>query len=121
MHKPTKSLFLITVSSLAIIMNGWAFAGPAAKHLSDYVNLTPTSTSSPSILRTHYFAKQKVNDRAHDPLYKNNQWKLVMRRVIYLAQVDKAMSEMYRYFLGYSTDVDIVEENGDFYIARRKL
>lgn len=118
MYKPTKNLIFITISSFAMLMNGCLFAA-GTKHLSDYVNLTPTSTSSPAILRTHYFAKQKVNDRAHDPLYKNNQWKLVQRRGIFLAQVDKAMSEMYRTFLGYSTDVDIVEENGDIFIARR--
>ena len=116
-----KWLLLSVISLVAIIMHGGAFAGSVSKHFSDYVDITPTRHSSPAIFRTHYFAKQKVNDRAHDPLYKNNQWKLVMRRGIYLAQVDKAMSEMYRYFLGYSTDVDIVEENGDFYIARRKF
>lgn len=119
MHKSIKNLFLITITTITVLMNGCVFAAEIMKHFSDYTDITPAKNSDPGILRTHYFAKQKVNDRAHDPLYKNNQWKLVQRRGMFLAQVDKAMSEMYRYFLGYSTDVDIVEEKGDLFIARR--
>lgn len=119
MIKSTKRLILAAIFSFTLLLQTGAFAAMATKNFSDYVNITPTSTSQPAMLRTHYFAKQKVNDRAPDPLYKNNQWKLVQRRGLFLAQKDKAMSEMYRYFLGYSTDVDIVEEKGDIFIARR--
>lgn len=114
-----KKILLLIISAVLAITP--AFAALADKYFSDYVDITPTRNSRPETLRVHYFAKQRENDRPHDPLYKNNQWKIVMRWGIYLAQKDKAMSEMYRYFLGYSTDVDIVEDHGDFYIARRKF
>lgn len=119
------TIFFKTALTLVITFAGAfipeAFAQPQFKHFADYRNLKPTRTSNPSIFRTHYFAKQVINDRTANPLYKNNQWKLVMRRGIYLAQVDKAMSEMYQYFLGYSTDEDLVEEKGDYFVARRKF
>lgn len=116
-HRPLKLIATLAIATFTAN----TFAQPVFKHFSDYRDITPTKESSPAIFRTHYLAKQKVKDRAPDPLYKNNQWKLVMRRGIYLAQVDKAMSEIYQTLLGYSTDVDIVEENGDYYIARRKF
>lgn len=91
------------------------------KHFSDYKNIEPTKHSDPAGLRAHYWAKEKIIDRPEDPTYKKNTWKLVMRRGIYLSEVDKAMSEIYQLFLGYSTDVDMVEENGDYFIARREF
>lgn len=94
---------------------------PAFKHFSDYIDIKPTKRSQPSQLRAHFFAKQKFNDRVNDPTYKNNSWKLVMRRGLFLSEVEKAMSEIYAHFLGYSTDIDLVEENGDYYAARRKF
>lgn len=94
---------------------------PVFKHFSDYTGITPTKKSDPSVCRTHFNAVEKINDRTEDPAYKTNQWKLVMRRGVYRAQVDAAMSELYRYFLGYSTDVDYVEEKGDYFIARREF
>lgn len=114
-----KSIKLVLIS--LAVTNSVAFAITPFKHFSDYVDIQSTSMSNPSIFRAHYFAKQKINDRNPDPLYKNNQWKLVQRRGIYLAQVDKTMSEMYKYFLGYSTDVDLVEEKGDYFVARRQF
>lgn len=113
------SNFISICALLFILMSGTLHAQTTFKHLSDYRNIVPTKHSDPSIMRVHYWAKLKINDRSHDALYKNNTWKLVMRRGLYLAQVDKAMSEMYQYFLGYSTDVDLVSEGSDYYIARR--
>src|SRR5690348_4515274 len=68
---------------------------PSFKHFSDYTNIKPTEGSNPAWFRAHYWAKQKIVDRKPDPDYKNNKWKLVMRRGLFLAEVDKAMSEMY--------------------------
>jgi hypothetical protein len=93
----------------------------AFKHFSDYIDLKPTKKSNPDVCRAHFKGHQKINDRKEDPIYKFNDWKLVMRRGLYKAQVEAAMSEMYRYFLGYSTDVDQVFEQGDYYIARREF
>lgn len=91
------------------------------KHFSDYVDIKPTKKSDPTVCRAHFNAREKVYDRIEDPVFKSNKWKLVMRRGLYRAQVEMAMSELYRYFLGYSTDLDYVEEQGDFYISRREF
>ena len=57
------------------------------KHFSDYTNIQPTKKSDPSICRVHFNAKQKINDRKDDPVYKINAWKLVMRRGMFKAEV----------------------------------
>ena len=36
-------------------------------------------------------------------------------------QNEKAMAELYNYFLGYSTDNEILENNKDYYAASREI
>lgn len=89
--------------------------------MNDFINLIPTKSSNPQDFHTHFKAQEKINDRQSDSAYKDNQWHLIMRRGLYRAQVDKAISEIDHYLMGYSTDVDIVQDNHDYYLARRKL
>ena len=91
------------------------------KHFSDYLDLRPTKDSNPGICRVHYHTQQKINDRKEDPTYESNGWMLIMRRGLFKAEVDTAMSQLFRYFMPYSTDVDYVEEQGDYFIGRRKF
>src|SRR5260221_1005060 len=89
------------------------------KSLGDFINLIPTR--QPQALLPHFKAQENANDRQPDSAYKDNQWHLIMRRGLYRAQVDKAISEIDRYFMGYGTDTDIVQDNNDYYLARRDL
>lgn len=91
------------------------------KNFHDYTDIVPTKKSDPKICRIHYHAKEKIIDRPEDPVYKKNQWKLIMRRTVFLAQVDVTLSKLYKYFLGYSTDLDYVFEKGDYFLARREF
>jgi hypothetical protein len=119
-HKP----LLIALSTLVILHSAPAsFANqqPSFKHFSDYTGMSQTASSNPATLQTHYVAMLRVNDRAANPAFEDNTWMLAMRRGLYLSEVEKAMSEIYMYFLDYSTDVDLVEDQGDYYVAGRKF
>lgn len=89
------------------------------KHWDDFINIQPTKNARPNDFRVHFKGQEKINDRQSNSTYEDNKWHLVLRHGLYKAQVDKAMSEIYLYFMGYSTDVDIVENKPDYYIARR--
>ncbi len=99
----------------------YADIGCSYKSFNDYINLIPTKSSQPQMFRAHFKAQENINDRQPDSAYKDNQWHLIMRHGLYRAQVDKAISEIDRYFMGYGTDVDIVQDNNDYYLARRDL
>lgn len=89
------------------------------KSLDNFIIIGYTHNRPPGFFHTHYKAQEKINDRPPDSTYENNQWHLIQRDGLYLAQVDKAVSEIYRYYVGYSTDSDIVQDGQDYYLARR--
>ena len=76
---------------------------------------------SSTALRCHYSAKEKINDRGSDVLYEDNKWHLLLRHSLYQAQVEKAMSEIYLYFMGYATDIDIVKKDDEYFVASRSF
>lgn len=119
-HKPLL-IALLTLVILHSVPASFANQQPLFKHFSDYTGMSQTASSHPATFQTHYVAKLRVNDRSADPAFEDNTWILAMRRGLYLSEVEKAMSEIYLHFLGYSTDVDLVEEQGDYYVAGRKF
>ncbi len=65
-------------------------------------------------------AKEKTKSRQANPFYSDN-WYLLLRKGLYGAQIEKAMSELDALFLGYSTDIDLLKEGEDYYAASHEI
>lgn len=89
------------------------------RRFTDYTNLVQLPDSDPLHARVRYTATLK-QDTSQDPNY-TNRWYILMRYGEYGAQVEKAMSDIYRHFLGYSTEIEIVKHEGDFYAASHEI
>src|SRR4029079_8040719 len=55
-----------------------------------------------------------------NPLFEDSYF-ILYRRSEYAAQVELACSEIFITLMGYGPSMKIVEENGEFYIASRKI
>jgi|GEM_PF-4355105 len=77
------------------------------------------SSKSSQALRP-YLVKEKVKSREDNPMY-TDHWYLLLRRGLFGAQVEKAMAEIDLYFLGYSTDIEIIKEGENYYVASREI
>jgi hypothetical protein len=89
------------------------------KNLADY-NIQRLPSSRPEDARIQYLAQEKIKSRVDDPMY-SDQWYILMREGKMGAQIEKAVSILYKYFFGYSTDINIIREEKDYYVASRGI
>lgn len=66
-------------------------------------------------------AIERKATREFNPNFLGNQYHIALRHGEYHAQKEKAMSKIFKTFLGQSTDVDIVQDGDKFYIASRTI
>lgn len=66
-------------------------------------------------------AKEKKVSRAYNADYEENSYHIAFRKSEFEAQVDRALSKIYRHFLGYGPEVDIIKKGQDFYVASRTI
>lgn len=65
-------------------------------------------------------AKEKRATRSVDPAY-SDTYHIAFRHGEFHAQIDKAFSELHKFFLGYGPDIDIIQDGNDFYTASRTI
>lgn len=51
----------------------------------------------------------------------DDKWYLLMREGLFRAQIEKALSKIYKYFLGHSTEIEIIKDNENYFIASRGI
>ena len=91
------------------------FSASPFKSFADFIEIEKLAGSE-----THVTAKEKVKSQPDDPCYEN-KWYLLLRQGLYRAQVEKAMSEIYHYFLGYGTDIEILKNSDNYFNASRGI
>ncbi len=99
----------------------------AYRHFEEYSDIKPT-VHTKGTFGEHYSAVDTIpNPNPNAAIYHDNQWHLIQRQGLRLAQIDKAASEIYGYLL-YSPDVNIVtrvnvnnKNDMDYFIARRSI
>lgn len=90
------------------------FQAPLYKSFNDYTDIQPLDG------RDDQFTAKKNNSRQANECYED-KWYLLSRAGLYRAQVEKAMSEIYQNLLGYSTDIEILKKQDDYYVASRAI
>ena len=90
------------------------------KSFQDYCDIQEMKGSDPTVGHAHYTAKEKESSRAPNAIY-TDTWYLLMREGLYRAEVEKAMSEIYQYFMGVSTDIEIVKEGENYHVSSHGL
>jgi hypothetical protein len=66
-------------------------------------------------------ATEKKASRNDSPYYEKNSYHIALRKSEFEAQVDKALSEINKFLLGYGPEVDIIQKGNDFYVASRTI
>lgn len=90
------------------------------KQLSDYKNIIPLAEFDLASGHARYKAQEKINNQPDQKTYED-QCYLLMREGKFRAEVEQAMSKIYQYFLGYGTDIEIIKDNDDYYVASRTV
>lgn len=94
------------------------------RKLNDFENYTPlescTETMLGVLLNKVGIAKEKIKSQPTDLNYEDT-YHIALRHGEFHAQVDKALSEIHRFFIGYGPTVYIIQDGKDFYVASRTI
>lgn len=74
---------------------------------------------SPNSLRYGYRALPKTPYLSH-PSFDNEVF-IIYRETLYKAQIEQACSKIFQKLMGYGSEVDIIKDDGSYYIVSRKI
>lgn len=88
--------------------------------LDHFKDIAPLRGSHPQDAREQFIAREVISSRPSNSCY-TNDWYILMREGKWGAEVEKAISLLYHFFLDYSTDINIVHDkvHDVFYVASR--
>jgi hypothetical protein len=93
---------------------------PCYKLLTDYTQVQPMPEFNLATGNARYTAVAESPLRQSGPYY-DEKWFILMRAGLYRAEIEKAMAELYHHFMGYGPEIDIIQENNNYFIASHNI
>ena len=94
------------------------------RQLNEFTDYTPLDSATQKVLGIYMNkvgkAKEKIPSRPSHPSYEDT-YHIALRKGEFHAEVDKTLSEIHRFFLGYGPTIDIIQDGEEFYVASRTI